>query len=185
MAGDGLVPWLRAEITADLDAARLISAGGFEPQRWDTEPPGQLNPAVMPLPFRDAVNAALIPDEEDRAFREDLPHWVQVVAYDRMLGEPPEADCRDSDLPVMLVDDGRREVEHVIRHDPRNAAADCEAKLSVLDLCERVIGEDEHAHEDCGAAGSWTGLAVARLAVRRMAYGYRHRKGYREAEWKP
>jgi hypothetical protein len=179
---DELVPWLRREITADMDAARIIGAGGFEPQRWDTEPPGQLNPAVMPLPVRNAVNAALVPDEEDREARECLPHWVQVAAYDRMLGEPPEADCRDSDLPVMLVDDGRRQVEHVIRNDPRSRVADLEAKFAALDLYERVRADDKGAHEACGAAGSRTGLAVARDFLRLMASGYRHREGFK-AGW--
>lgn len=177
-----MLAWLRAQAEADLAAARIISSGGFEPERWDTEPPGQLNPAVMPLPVRDALNAALIPDEEDRRDREGLPHWVQVVAYSRMIGEPPEAARRDSDLPVMLIDDGRREVDHVIRHDPQTEADRAESLLAVLDLCERVIADDAREHDDCGAASSWTALAVARHTLRRLAYGYRSRPGWRK-EW--
>lgn len=67
-------------------------------------------------------------------------------------------------------------------NDPRDTINRCESELAMLDLCERVIREDEHAHDDCGAAASWTGFAVARLNLRLMASGYRHRKGYRE-EW--
>ena len=172
-ASDGLEAWLRQQIEGDLSAARIIGAGGFEPQRWDTEPPGQVNPE--PVPFRAELNAVVIPDEEDRCDREGLPYWVQVVSYDRELGDPPECDGRDSDLPVMLVDDGRREVDHIIRHDPRNVVADCEAKLAILDkamsLAER-FGEE-----------SLPGR-VALDYVESLASAYRHRPGYRE-EWKP
>lgn len=172
----GLVTWLRREITADLDAARLISAGGFEPQRWDTEPPGQVNPE--PVPYRGDLNVVVIPDEEDRMDRESVPYWVEVVAYDRMNNEPPEADCRDSDLPVMLVDDGRREVDHIIRHDPRNVVADCEAKLAILDLYEKQAARaGENAMEE---DRTWILDPVVRL----LGAGYKHRPGYRE-EWKP
>ena len=82
----------------------------------------------------------------------------------------------------VAVANGGYAAAHIVRHDPLDALADCESKLSVLDLCERVIGDDEHAHDDCGAASSWTGLAIARLTVRRMAYGYRHRPGY-NGDW--
>ncbi len=73
-------------------------------------------------------------------------------------------------------------VAHAVLHDPRDVIADCDAKLAALDLCERVIRDDAEDHDDCGAAGSWTGLAVARLAVQLLASGYRHRDGW-QGEW--
>jgi hypothetical protein len=73
-------------------------------------------------------------------------------------------------------------LEHIAIHDPRDVIADCDAKLAVLDLCERVIRDDAEDHDDCGAADSWTGFAVARLTVQLLASGYRHRDGWQE-EW--
>jgi Family of unknown function (DUF6221) len=69
-------------------------------------------------------------------------------------------------------------------NDPQDTIARCEAEISILDLCERVISDDARKHDDCGAASSWTALAVAMHMVRRLAYGYRHWPGYRD-EWKP
>jgi hypothetical protein len=71
---------------------------------------------------------------------------------------------------------------HVAVHDPRDVIADCDAKLDALDLCERVIRDDAEELGGCGAAASWTGLAVARLTVQMLASGYRHRDGWQE-EW--
>lgn len=201
--GYKLEAWLRREIETDRELADLISSGGFVPPRWDTEPAGQVNPPELPHSVRNAIDAALIPDEEDRMLREVLPHWVQVVAYERMTGEPPEADARDSDLPVMLVDDGRRAASHVIRHDPRWVVADCDAKLAVLDehhiltadnrsdtWAEWSIVPRRNASKDHGCVtchyegmGGVRGAGVCRT-VRLLASGYRHRPGYRE-EWKP
>lgn len=82
----------------------------------------------------------------------------------------------------VAVANGGYAAAHIVRHDPLDALADCEAKLSALALCERVIREDKGAHEDCGAADSWTGVAVARLTVQLMASGYRHREGFKD-EW--
>jgi hypothetical protein len=73
------------------------------------------------------------------------------------------------------------QARHVAVHDPRDVIADCEAKLAALDLCERVIREDAGKHDDCGAADSWTGFAVARLTVQLLASGYRHRDGWQES----
>lgn len=175
--------WLRREIETDKDHADLISAGGFVPQRWDTEPAGQVNPEEVP--YADQLDAVLIPDEEDRMLREGLPgYWVQVVAYDRMIGEPPEADCRDSDLPVMLVDNGRREASHIIRHDPRWVVADCEAKLLILDE-HQPVPVPGMAWRGCGTCKEGGGPAMFPCrTVRLLASGYRHRDGYRKV-WAP
>jgi Family of unknown function (DUF6221) len=119
------VAWLRKQIEGDLAAAKIISDGGFSPERWDTEPPGQVNPEAIPQ--NDAVTAALGCEPEY------ICGWVQLVAYSKLNNEPDEAYSRDSEAPFALVDNGRREFDHIIRHDPRNAAADCEAKLAILD----------------------------------------------------
>ena len=60
-------------------------------------------------------------------------------------------------------------------NDPQDTIARCEAELALLDICERVIREDEgHEYYSDG----WSGLAVARIALRFLAAGYRHREGY-------
>jgi Family of unknown function (DUF6221) len=182
-----LVAWLRKTIEGDRAAARIIGAGGFAPQRWDTEPPGQVNPEHIPA--SDQVSAALGLD------REEAPYgWVEIVAYDRLNNEPPERDGRDSTAPVMLVDSGRREFDHIIRHDPRNVIADCEAKLAILEMYTSTLILVEHPQvmgEGHPFAGKISAqdyldakreLAVLRPAVVALASGYRHRPGYRE-EW--
>ena len=173
---DEIVAWLRQQISGDLTAAQIIGAGGFEPQRWDTEPPGLVNPPSIRA--RAQINVALLPDPEDRLMRECLPGWVQIVSYDRMLGEPPERDCRDDDLPVALVADGRREFDHIIRHDPRNVVADCEAKLAILGRYARQAAK---YGENCMEEDR---IWVLEPVVRLLASGYRHREGFKE-EWLP
>lgn len=180
-----LAAWLRGQVKADLAAARIIGAGGFAPQRWDTNPPGQVNPEALPV--TDEINTALLPDPEDREFREYLPGWVEVVSYDRLNNEPPEADCRDDDLPVLLVQDGRRQFEHVIRQDPRSTAARCEAELAILDACDQAWrhARDYGATErNTSQAEAITQAQVWSRAVRILGTGYAHRPGYRE-EWAP
>lgn len=170
---EGPVAWLRRTIEADLAAAKIISSGGFAPQHWDTEPPGQVNPAKIPQDA--AVTTALGCESEY------ICGWVQLVAYDKGIEEPDERYGRDSEAPFALVDNGRREFDHIIRHDPRNAVADCEAKLALIDLCARVILDDEgHEYYSDG----WSGLAVARLTLAFLAAGYKHHAGYRGEDWK-
>jgi Family of unknown function (DUF6221) len=77
-----------------------------------------------------------------------------------------------------LADTWREDVAALIAaKDPRDIIADCEAKLALLDLCGRVIadGEGREYHDD-----GWSGLAVARLSVRHLAFACRHRSGYAE-----
>ena len=180
-----LVAWLRREIEADRDHANLISAGGFVPQRWDTEPPGQVNPEKVA--YAAELDRILVPDEEDRMLRPGpVGYWTEVVAYGRMNTEPPGADCRGSDLPVMLVNNGRREASHVIRHDPRWAVADCEAKLAILDEHRSFDPASDWLGGFCATCGEVDHRRVAWpcRTVRLLGSGYRHRPGYRE-EWKP
>ena len=191
------VAWLRKTIEGDLAAAKIIGTGGFAPQRWDTEPPGQVNPEHIPA--SDQVSAALGLD------REEAPGgWGEIVAYDRLNNEPPERDGRDSTAPVMLVDSGRREFDHIIRHDPRNVVADCEAKLAILETHHILHRYDRsEAYEEFsvtphpGARGCDFGCVTCHyrgmggvwgqgycLTVRQLASAYRHRPGYREEDWK-
>lgn len=58
--------------------------------------------------------------------------WVQIVAYSRTIGEPPEAAGREDDQPVMLVQQGRREHLLAVRHDPAAVLRRCEADRRVL-----------------------------------------------------
>ena len=55
---------------------------------------------------------------------------------------------------------------------------DARSKLAMTGLFERVIADDAGKHDGC-TADSWTGLAVARHALRLLACGYRGRPGYR------
>jgi hypothetical protein len=196
-SGGDPVAWLRAEVKADLSAARIINAGGFSPQRWDTEPPGQVNPDEIPQSR--AVTDAL---GCDPAY---ICGWVQLVAYDKLNNEPDEAYGRDSGAPFALVDNGRREFEHIIRHDPRNEIARCEAELAILD--EHALtwpdGEPEYESLDEPVADSRGGVHYVPVrggvvppyvcrtcgyddgqpckTVRLLASGYKHRPGYAAA----
>jgi hypothetical protein len=173
-SGGDPVAWLRAEVEADLSAARIISSGGFSPQRWDTEPPGQVNPDHIPQDA--AVTAALGCEPEY------VCGWVQLVAYDKLNNAPDEAYGRDSEAPFALVDNGRREFEHIIRHDPRNEAARCEAALAILDECETAL-RIARTYKDGDGALALACAKTWRDAVRLLARGYRHRPGYREEDW--
>lgn len=190
--GEGLA-WLRKTIEGDLAAAKIISDGGFGPQRWDTEPPGQVNPEDIPQ--NAAVTAALGCEPEY------ICGWVQLVAYDKMNNEPDEAYCRDGEAPFALVDNGRREFDHIIRHDPRNEVARCEAELAILrEHYILTAGDRNPAYEafslyPCGAKGGagdqgsgcitchyYSQGAVKSYGicrtVRLLAGGYKHRPGF-------
>jgi Family of unknown function (DUF6221) len=169
------VAWLRKQIEGDKSAALIISCGGFAPERWDTDPPGQIN--LERMPEAHAIDRLLTNAEEgDPAFR---PHgyWAALHSWDRENHEPESARVRESDLPVAIVNDGRREADHIRRQDPFNTVARCEAELAIVDLCERVIRDDEG--EQLWSDG-WAGLGVAKLNLAAVASGYRHRPGYAE-----
>jgi hypothetical protein len=179
---EGPVAWLRKTIEGDLAAAKIISSGGFSPERWDTEPPGQVNPEA--IADSEGINAALGLEPED--FPGWSPSWVQLVAYSKLNDEPDEAYCRASDAPFALVDNGRREFDHIIRHDPRNIAARCEAELAILDRCEAMLPPDERDldedyHDGRDDWERWRDEAVAELAdgiLALLADGYKHRAGW-------
>ena len=162
------VAWLRQQIEADLAAAKIISDGGFAPQRWDTEPPGQVNPAHDPASgtISDAIGQE----------REYSCGWVQIVVYERETGDPPEEEYREPGAVAAIAEIGRREFDHIIRHDPRSVVADCEAKLAILDF--HGLAAAISAAHDAVHAPSHTGSDVLRLVVKELASAYKHRDGY-------
>lgn len=162
-----MTAWLRREILNDLRAAKIISDGGFEPQRWDTDPPGQVNPSEHPA--SEAVTVAIGQEPKSSC------GWVPVWAWDQVTGEEP--DDYTSGVAA-LAEVGRREFDHIIRHDPRNVVADCEAKIAILDRYERQAAK---YGENCMEEDR---MWVLEPVVELLATGYRHREGFRE-EWLP
>ena len=62
-------------------------------------------------------------------------------------------------------------------NDPQDTIARCEAELAILDMCAKVISDDEgHEYYSDG----WAGLTVARHAIRYLLGAYKHRSGYDE-----
>lgn len=131
------VTWLRQQIKEDLDAARIISEGGFLPERWDTCPEGQVNPHSFSLEgagFRFTQDGFALDTD-----KEDLPgewkqKWMALWPYNRCNNEPPDLEGIESDFPVVIVDHGRRQFDHIRRQDPRNIVSRCEALLKIMDL---------------------------------------------------
>ena len=168
MSDEECVAWLKAQVEADMSAARIISAGGFEPQRWDTDPPGQVNPPSDPGSA--AVSTAISQEPEYSC------GWVRIAVYEREIGEPPEAEELAIGSVAAIADRGRRQFDHIIRHDPQDVVADCEAKLALL---------DEHGGEHMCFSNSrdgntwdwWIGDCRVMTAV---ASAYRYREGYAE-----
>jgi hypothetical protein len=166
---DEAVAWLREQIEGDLAAARIIGPGGYDPQRWDTDPPGQVNCASMGASA--AITAALGPDADSSC------GWVRLESWDRCPGDPE--DVRESAVPVALVEDGRREVDHIRRHDPRNVVADCEAKLAILDACLPDASMDAAVDNgDISVEDYVSSEAMGATILRFLAAAYRHREGY-------
>jgi Family of unknown function (DUF6221) len=190
---DDLVTWLRATIEGDKQAALIISSGGFAPERWDTDPPGQVNPARMAQAVQ--IDALLTgddeDDEDDPLFRPD-GYWVALYSYERENNEPESARVREGYLPVVIVNDGRREADHIRRHDPRSIVARCEAELAILDEHAQVpagyrgegILAGEYGCRVCHCHEQGTDPEGACHTVRLLGAGYRHRAGYR-VEWLP
>lgn len=175
---DDLATWLRGEIKARMQCAQMISQGGFAPQRWDTEPAGQVNPASEPASgtISDAI----------RQEREYSSGWVQIAVYERLNNEPPAAEYREPGVVAALAEAGRRQFEHIIRHDPRDTIARCEAELAILDdhsrqangACRTCITQRNDYPEE------WVSVAYPCPVARLLCSAYRHQSGYRE-EWKP
>lgn len=159
VTGGAMVTWLRRQVIYDRDAAQLLIEDPEVADRWTERSTGVLEAG------------------SDRA----LDAWQYTWA----------------------VGDGRVS-RHVARHGPLDVVADCEAKLRLLDehyiLWRHDAGEAYEefsvariggANQDHGCVtchyysqGGVKGLGYCRT-VRLLAWGYRHRDGYREQEWAP
>lgn len=74
--------------------------------------------------------------------------------------------------------DPRPPIRHVVRHDPRDTIARCEAELAIIDSFAHWDHSGRFA--DLAAELHWSILGQV---VQRLAYGYRHRPGWKES-WK-
>ena len=105
--------------------------------------------------------------------------------WERENNEPESVRVREGYLPVAIVDDGRREADHIRRHDPRSIVARCEAELAILDEC--APGGYRQFYVEAGVITSQEHVAMGAIGtrvIRLLAAGYKHRTGYLE-EWKP
>lgn len=178
---DESIAWLRSQIEGDLKAATIISDGGFAPERWDTEPPGQVNPAE--LPQAGAITRLLDADADDPAFpRREF--WTGLHVWERENDEREDQRVRESDLPAVIVNNGRRQADHIVRHDPRNVVADCESKLTILEehqprRCPHQAGK-QLLCSSCGVDDGWYDCPWPCRTVVALAAAYRHRDGYKQ-----
>lgn len=112
------------------------------------------------------------------------PAWV-VYGYP----QPGVMISRDIDgQPVVFKGDGPSETEaaHIALHGPRDAIADCEAKLAIIDRCaelaDRVeLGEGVHDGRDWDELERDEALAdEANEFLSLIAESYKHRDGWAE-----
>jgi len=169
---DDLATWLRAAIEGDKQAALIISNGGFAPQHWDTDPPGAVNPVRDPASL--AVSEAIGQEPEYSC------GWVQIVVYEREIGDPPEEEYSEPGAVAAIADIGRRQFDHICRHDPRNVAARCEAELAILG----EHGGEHMCFENSHDGSTWDWWIGDCRVMRLLGAGYRYRAGYRD-EWLP
>lgn len=111
----------------------------------------------------------------DCGFGEEL---LKGVVHDR-------ASWRSVD--VAKVRRAQAEAAHVKIHEPAGEVARAESVLAVLDDYETAwkLAEAAWEQEDEAAHSLGDQARTLKRTVRRLAYGYRHREGYKEAEWKP
>jgi hypothetical protein len=69
----------------------------------------------------------------------------------------------------------------VATYDPARVLAECEAKRQIVNLCARVVEDDEGNNY---YSDGWAGLQVAVTTLRFLALPYSDRPGYRQ-EWRP
>lgn len=170
MISEAELAFLRTRLDEDEAAARIISDGGFAAQRWETEPPRQVNPESHPA--SDAISNALGLDWHERPCG-----WVALYAWERLNDEPAECDARQWDAPVALVDSGRRQFAHIARHDPERA-------LREVGTWRRLMLEYQSAGMDAKYKGTGreTGFRLALSAALRLkAHEYREHPDYEAA----
>lgn len=88
--------------------------------------------------------------------------WVQVVAYSRTIGEPPQAAAREDTQPVALVQAGRNEHLLMAMHDPATVLRRCEADRRILN--RHRLNPNAHWTEaaSCDGCGDYDEMAYRR-----------------------
>lgn len=102
---------------------------------------------------------------------DEFDYTVHIRGEAEAVGADPVADIWREDAAEFIGD-----------NDPQGVIARCGSELAILDLCERVIREDDGKHAACGAVDAWSGLAVAKITLRFLAASYRRQDGYQK-EW--
>jgi hypothetical protein len=102
------------------------------------------------------------------------PQWHEQSSGILWTGDGTESDAW---YGTWAMGDSRL-TRFIAANDPQAVIARCEAELAILDLYEQQVAKaSENAMEEDRA---WTLAPVIAL----LASGYRHRKGYREENWK-
>lgn len=141
--------------------------------------------------------------EGDKADASTLPHgpWYREGVYPQRISNAEAIliaeTCTNPSWRPDIAD-------HIIRHDPRDTIARCEAELAELDAIEaiphqRVIDDEwfscSQARDEYGGLSCYNDArrgepcdcgrdAFVDRMTRAKVYGYRHRSGYRP-EWAP
>ncbi|MEV8639453.1 DUF6221 family protein [Streptosporangium sp. NPDC051023] len=157
---DDLLAWLRITITGDLTAAlrACVIRGEQSLVALEIESAG-----LQPHHF----HPRLSPGEE----------WTYKVDHSTAYEGKVIAGgghIREREAAQALY---RGVAEHAARHDPQDTIARCEFELS------EIARHEESACRDCVICGDHDGDYPCDY-LRRHAYGYRHRPGYRQ-EWAP
>ncbi|ETK36150.1 DUF6221 family protein [Microbispora sp. ATCC PTA-5024] len=161
---DELMTWLRATIEGDKAASEAAEAAS--PGPWVNS--GQAG-------LGDAWQIHGAPTEESG------------VEWNDEVGDVVRVPSR---VATLNYEDGggvwaREAAEHIVLQQPMHTIARCEVELAILDLCERERAEwPGHRSWDSESDQGVARAGALEDAVRRLAYGYRHRPGWRE-EWKP
>ncbi len=89
----------------------------------------------------------------------------------------------DEQGELLRAEDGMRPViDHLIRHEPRDVIARCDAELKLLDLYTHMLGWNDTYDQGVTEHEIRMMQAGAREMLRMLVQGYRHRPGYRP-EW--
>jgi hypothetical protein len=98
------------------------------------------------------ISAGGYEPDEWRAEPSRSGRWTQIVAYERTLGEPPEAAVRADDQAVALVQTGRNEHLLITLNDPAAVLRRCAADRKILEHHEpNTHGIDVYACTGCGS----------------------------------
>lgn len=68
------------------------------------------------------------------------------------------------------------EADHIVRHDPADVIADCDAKLAIIARCKLLMNEpDEYPNGLVSPRAT-----LARMTLADLLGAYRHRDGYKQ-----